>query len=52
MFDYEVKIAKDQKEIEKALKLRYEIFNLEMGKVPTRSFSHDRYSITRKNHCL
>ena len=39
MFDYEVKIAKDQGEITKALQLRYEVFNLEMGKYPHRGFN-------------
>jgi putative hemolysin len=32
MFDFEVKIAEGKKEIKQALRLRYEIFNLELGK--------------------
>jgi putative hemolysin len=39
MFDYEVKIASTEVEIKKALKLRYEVFNLEIGKDPTRDFN-------------
>ena len=31
MFDFEVKIAQDKKEIQQALQLRYEIFKLEMA---------------------
>ena len=41
MFDYEVKIANTQLEIEKALRLRYEVFNLETGKGSTRDFNPD-----------
>lgn len=32
MFDFEVKIAQDKKEIRQALNLRYEVFKIEMGR--------------------
>lgn len=32
MFDFQVKIAQNKKEIEQALKLRYEVFKLELGR--------------------
>ena len=38
MFDYEVKLATSLDDIEKALKLRFEIFKLELGKGLTRNF--------------
>lgn len=38
MFDYEVKIATGNADIDKALRLRFEVFKLEMGKVISRDF--------------
>jgi len=47
MFDFEIKIAQDKKEIEQALRLRYEVFRLEMGdsrqEAPTDGLETDIY---------
>lgn len=39
MFDYEIKIATDSSDIEKALRLRFEVFKLEMGNALDRDFN-------------
>lgn len=41
MFDFEVKIAQDKKEIQQALRLRYEIFKVEMAGFAKTPKAHD-----------